>query len=443
MTLEKAKLKRIFSVMLPILFSQLAIIGMQVFDVAMSGHAGSEELAGSSVGSSIIMPIIGGTLGFLTAATPIIAQLVGKKEHSSIGSVVKTGIFLALCLEALLLILYFFFIDYVLSFFTLTDYVHNVAKYYILAVLLGMSFGLMTFPMRSLIETVISTKLAMKIYLLALPINALLNYTFIFGHFYMPKMGGIGAGIATAITYFFIFLIFISLIIKRSEFKNMNILKGEVKKSNLKEYISLGAPNSLSIFVEASIFGFILVFVSKFGILYTAAHQIAMNIASVCYMIPLSFSLALTIIVGIEVGAKRYFEAKKFIFLTLKISFVCSSIIAIILYLAHKEIALLYTKEETLLLLIPQFLFYVIIWQISDSITTPILGGLRGYKDIKMPSCINLIAYWLICLPLGLFMDIYFNHGAFSYWQSLVIGINAAGIFFIFRLIYIQKKYSM
>lgn len=436
------KLKKLFTVMLPILASQLAIMGMQTFDVAMSGHAGAEELAGSSVGSSIIMPIIGATIGFLMSATPILAQLIGKKEYHSIGSVIKTGLILATAIEFFLLLIYILFIDLILGLFSLTDYVNHVARFYILAIILGMGFGLFTFPLRSLVETVTSTSVAMRIYLLALPINALLNYCFIFGHFGCPALGGIGAGVATALTYFIIFLIFAVVLRYHPKLKKLHIFQGKLQKSNFREYISLGIPNALSIFMESSIFGFILIFVSKFGTAYTAAHQVAMNVAGICYMIPLSFSLALTIIIGIEVGAGRLADAQRYIRLSLQVSFLTSCLLSLIAYFSQDYIAQLYADNTVLLELIPQFLIYVIIWQIFDSYATPVLGILRGYKDVKIPFYINMIAYWIICFPVGIYLDLIWHHGAFSYWQSLVLGIFASGFFLAFRMKRIQKKYK-
>lgn len=304
------RLRRLINVMLPVLATQLAIIGMNFFDATMSGHAGAEQLAGSSIGGSLMMPIIASSTGILMAATPIIAHLIGKNEKDGIATVIHSGLILSIIIELILLLAYFFFIDDILAILTLEPDVYYIAKYYMLALIIGLSGGLLTFPLRSLTDTVAGTAVSMKIYLLALPINAFLNYCFIYGNFGAPKLGGIGAGVATAITYYILLFIFIAIIINNPQFKNLALFNFKFSLKSIKEYLGIGIPNGMGIFMEASLFGFIIIFISKFGTNYIAAHQAAMSFSSVLYMLPLSFSLALTIIIGIEVGAKRYLEAK-------------------------------------------------------------------------------------------------------------------------------------
>ena len=377
------RLRRLINVMLPVLATQLAIIGMNFFDATMSGHAGAEQLAGSSIGGSLMMPIIASSTGILMAATPIIAHLIGKNEKDGIATVIHSGLILSIIIELILLLAYFFFIDDILAILTLEPDVYYIAKYYMLALIIGLSGGLLTFPLRSLTDTVAGTAVSMKIYLLALPINAFLNYCFIYGNFGAPKLGGIGAGVATAITYYILLFIFIAIIINNPQFKNLALFNFKFSLKSIKEYLGIGIPNGMGIFMEASLFGFIIIFISKFGTNYIAAHQAAMSFSSVLYMLPLSFSLALTIIIGIEVGAKRYLEAKKYAYLGLIVSFLCVlSIVGLVFYF-RDYIALLYATDTTLLTYIAHFLIYTAAWQLFDAIACPIQGILRGYKDVK------------------------------------------------------------
>lgn len=436
------RLRRIIKVMLPVLATQIAIIGMNFFDATMSGHAGAVQMAGASIGASLMMPIIASSTGILTAATPIIAHLIGRNERQTIGVIIRTGLILALIIECILLILYFYCINLVLSFLDLEPAVSYIAQYYILALIVGLSGGLMTFPLRSLTDTVASTAVSMKIYLLALPINAFLNYCFIFGNFGAPNLGGIGAGIATAITYYILLAIFIIVIYYNKHFKDINILQYNFSIAHFKEYLAIGIPNGMGIFMEAGLFGFIIIFISKFGTNFIAAHQAAMNFSSVLYMFPLSFSMALTIIVGIEVGAKHYREAKQYAHLGLMIAFSCAFMLVIIIYLNRDIIAMLYATDPILINYIQMFLIYTVLWQLFDAIACPIQGILRGYKDVKAAFYVSMLAYWGICLPLGLVLDYYFQQGAFAYWQSMVTGIFVSALLLCFRLRYIEKKFS-
>lgn len=206
------RLRRLIKVMIPVLATQLSIVGMNFFDATMSGHAGAEQLAGSSIGGSLMMPITATSMGILMAATPIIAQLIGKNDPKQIPTVIRSGLTLAVIIEIILLLSYYFFIDLILNGLVLEPQVFHVAKYYMLALILGLSGGLLTFPLRSLTDTVAGTDVSMRIYLSALPINAALNYCLIYGNFGFPKLGGIGAGVATGITYYILLCIFIFII---------------------------------------------------------------------------------------------------------------------------------------------------------------------------------------------------------------------------------------
>lgn len=435
------RLRRLINVMLPVLATQLAIIGMNFFDATMSGHAGAEQLAGSSIGGSLMMPIIASSTGILMAATPIIAHLIGKNEKDGIATVIHSGLILSIIIELILLLAYFLFIDDILAILTLEPDVYYIAKYYMLALIIGLSGGLLTFPLRSLTDTVAGTAVSMKIYLLALPINAFLNYCFIYGNFGTPKLGGIGAGVATAITYYILLFIFIAIIINNPQFKNLALFNFKFSLKSIKEYLGIGIPNGMGIFMEASLFGFIIIFISKFGTNYIAAHQAAMSFSSVLYMLPLSFSLALTIIIGIEVGAKRYLEAKKYAYLGLIVSFLCVlSIVGLVFYF-RDYIALLYATDTTLLTYIAHFLIYTAAWQLFDAIACPIQGILRGYKDVKAAFYVSMLAYWGICLPLGMFLDYFMIQGAFAYWQSMVLGVATSAVLLFFRLRYIEKRF--
>ena len=434
------RLRRLVLVMLPVLATQLSIVGMNFFDAAMSGHAGAEQLAGTSIGGSLMMPIIASATGILMAATPIIAQLIGKNERENIALVIRSGLLLAIFIEIILLLTYFFFIDTLLIFLDLEPAVAYVARYYILSLIVGLSGGLLTFPLRSLTDTVAGTAVSMKIYLSALPINAFLNYCFIFGNFGMPQLGGIGAGIATAITYYILLAIFLYIILTGRQFADLHLFKYNFSFASVKEYLSIGVPNGLGIFMEASLFGFIIIFISKFGTNYIAAHQAAMSFSSVLYMLPLSYSLSLTIVIGIEVGAQRYREAKNYARLGLCVSF-CTALVMICLVMFNRDlVARLYATEPILLIYIPHLLIYTVAWQLFDAIACPIQGILRGYKDVNAAFYISMLAYWGICLPVGLVLDYYGGQGAFAYWQSMVIGIFASAFLLFIRLRYTENK---
>lgn len=429
--------------MIPILIAQVSTVGMNFMDSTMSGHVSADDLAGVSVGASLCLPVLTSAMGILAAATPMIAQLLGKSEKEGIPSIVRTGLYLAVLLSLLVGTGYYFCIDSIIAGLHLTPTVAYIAQNYMLAMVGAVFFEALVMPLRSLTDTVGSTSLSMRLFLLALPVNGILNYAFIFGKLGAPAMGGIGAGIATLLTYAFLLLLFLLVIMKQSLFMGKEIFSSFASYSrDWKEYLLLGIPNGLAIFIETSLFGFIIIFMTRFGTTVIAAHQAALNFSGLIYMIPLSCSMAMTILVGIEVGAKRYEKARDIcrlgLMTTLTVA-VCT--ITFTVGMRH-WIASLYTLDVEVIALAQIFLIYCAGWQLFDDIAAPIQGMLRGYKDAKIPFVLMLLAYWGGCLPMGIFMDQVMHHGPMAYWQGLDFGVGCSAFFLVLRLLYIERKYK-
>ena len=435
------KLHRLLSVMVPIICTQIAIMGMNFFDASMSGQAGDVDLAGAAIGGNIWMPIQTGLSGILMAAMPLVANLLGAGEKQKIMVVVRHGLLLALCFALLVLVGGAAFLPHFLQNMGLAPEVYHVALWYLGGLGLGVIPFFMITPLRSLVDTLGYTHLTMRIYLLALPINACLNYVLIFGKLGLPRLGGIGAGVASGLTFWLLLCIFVFVLTRLEPFKGYDVF-GFVrpKASWLKEYLRIGVPMGVSIFMETSIFGVVALFIAKFGTETIAAHQAALNFSSLIYMLPLSFSLALTIVVGVEYGAKNYQGARDYVTIGLQTSLGIAGFYMLAEYFLREQIALIYTTNPDVVALVKVFLLYAIGWQAGDAIAAPIQGILRGYKDVDATFWASMLAYWGICLPLGLFLDYKVGNGAFAYWQSLDCGVISSATLLSIRLIWLQRK---
>lgn len=435
------KLHRLLSVMVPIICTQIAIMGMNFFDASMSGQAGDVDLAGAAIGGNIWMPIQTGLSGILMAAMPLVANLLGAGEKQKIMVVVRHGLLLALCFALLVLVGGAAFLPHFLQNMGLAPEVYHVALWYLGGLGLGVIPFFMITPLRSLVDTLGYTHLTMRIYLLALPINACLNYVLIFGKLGLPRLGGIGAGVASGLTFWLLLCVFAFVLTRLEPFKGYDVF-GFVrpKASWLKEYLRIGVPMGVSIFMETSIFGVVALFIAKFGTETIAAHQAALNFSSLIYMLPLSFSLALTIVVGVEYGAKNYQGARDYVTIGLQTSLGIAGFYMLAEYFLREQIALIYTTNPDVVALVKVFLLYAIGWQAGDAIAAPIQGILRGYKDVDATFWASMLAYWGICLPLGLFLDYKVGNGAFAYWQSLDCGVISSATLLSLRLIWLQKR---
>lgn len=437
----KEKIKQIFIMLIPILITQLGMFSMVFFNTIMSGKYDSSDLAGVAIGSSIWNPIFTGLSGILLAVSPLAAQRFGEKKDEEVSSILSHGIYLALIIASLVLLLGYFLINPILAAMNLHKSVQETAHGY----LIGLSFGIIPLfifnVLRSFIYALGKTRVVMVILLSSLPINFFLNYVLIFGYFGFPELGGSGAGYATSITYFFIAGLTAFIIKTQSPFSKFVKIDNfkELSFGKIKEILAIGVPMGLSIFFETSMFAVVTILISKFDITTIAAYQSALNIVAFMYMIPLSISMAQTVLVGFEVGAGRLADAKAYSWLGIYLSIIIAIVAGLFVVVFRYDVAGFYSNEPAVIALTGHFLIYALFFMISDAIQATALAALRGYKDVNVSFVITLIAYWLICLPVGYLLAQNTKLGAAGYWIGLTAGLLAAGVFLAMRLVYIQR----
>ncbi|PLR98853.1 MATE family efflux transporter [Bacillus sp. T33-2] len=439
---RREKLKQLFHILIPILITQLSMYAMNFFDTMMSGHYSSSDLAGVAIGSSLWVPVFTGLSGILLSITPIIAQLVGAKKHDEVAFAVVQGVYLAVFISIAVLLAGTVVIQPILGQMDLDPNVRAVAYDF----LVGLSTGIVPLfvynVLRSFMDALGKTRVSMIITLLSLPINVLFNYLLIYGKFGMPELGGAGSGYASAITYWLIALIAAFIIQSQRPFSNYGVFKRlyRISIAKWKEIMKIGVPIGFSIFFETSIFAAVTLFMSGYNTVTIASHQAAMNFSSFLYMVPLSISMALTIVVGFEVGARRYRDAREYSWLGVSFAVFMSGICGVILFMLRTEIASIYSNETQVIELTAQFLLYAFFFQLSDAVQAPIQGALRGYKDVNITFIMSLVSYWVIGLPLGYYLANFTGLNAFGYWIGLIAGLAAGAICLSTRLVYIQKK---
>ncbi|MDO4177749.1 MAG: MATE family efflux transporter [Phascolarctobacterium sp.] len=437
------KAKKLVSIMLPIICTQIAVMSMNFFDASMSGQAGNVDLAGAAIGGNMWMPIHTCFTGILMAAMPQVAYFLGAGENHKIQDIIRHGLFLAVCFTILVVGCCYFALPIFYLSLGLEPAVYDIAIKYSAGIGLGVLPFFCMAPLRNFVDTLGYTRLTMKIYFLALPINALLNYILIFGKFGLPRLGGVGAGIATGLTFWILFFLFAWVVTHLEPFKKYEVLGvPQLRLVKIKEYLKLGIPMGLQIFMETSVFGVVAFFIAKFGTDAIAAHQAALNFSSLLYMFPLAFSLSLTICIGVEYGGKRFHDAYEYIKVGIGLCIVISALYMTGEYFGRSVVARIYSSDAGVQKLITELLVYAVIWQVGDAIAAPIQGILRGYKDVNIAFVTSIIAYWGICIPVGFYLDYQLHQGMFSYWQSLDLGVLSSAILLSLRLFFLQRKYN-
>lgn len=438
----RERLRQFIILLLPILVTQLGIFSMSFFDTVMSGHASANDLAGVAIGVNLWMPLFTGINGVLLAITPIVAHLMGAGRKEKVASTVMQGVYLSVAITALVIVAGVFAVTPLLDTMKLESAVHDIAKRYLIAISFGILPLLMYTVLRSFMDALGQTRITMLITLGSLPINVVLNYVLIYGKLGFPRLGGVGTGYATAVTEWVIFLLALYVVRRLPQFASYEVGKRlyRVSVSAWAEQLKLGLPIGFAIFFEVSIFSAVTLLMSRFGTITIAAHQAAINFASFLYMVPMSIASALTIVVGFEVGAKRYQDARSYSRLGLTFAVGMAFVCALGIWLFNRQVAALYTTDGAVFVLAQQFLMYAIFFQLSDALATPIQGVLRGYKDVTVPSVIAFAAYWVVGLPLGYGLANYTDLQAFGYWIGLIVGLTCGAACFLLRLRFIQQR---
>jgi MATE family multidrug resistance protein len=440
----KEKLKLFSTILLPILVTQIGMYLMNFFDTVMSGRASAEDLAGVAIGSSLWVPIFTGVNGILLAITPIIAQLTGAKEDHKVPGKVQQAIYLAVGLALVIFLIGFFVMDPILQSMDIDAGVRHVAKFYLVTLSIGIVPLFIFNTIRCFIDALGQTRISMLIILISLPLNICFNYLFIFGKWGIPAYGGIGSGIATAITYWVICFIAIGITYKIQPFRDFRIFSNWVMPS-LRiwwQQLKIGIPIGFAIFFETSIFSAVTLLMSVYSTYTIAAHQAAMNFATLLYMIPLSVGMSLTILVGYEVGGKRFFDARTYGYIGISGGIFIALFAGLVLFIFNDLVSALYNTNPEVIERTKQFIYYAIFFQLADAFGAPIQGALRGYKDVNITLFMALVSYWVIGLPTGWVLANYTSLEPFGYWVGIIVGLTVGAVALLWRLLYLQKRYT-
>lgn len=440
----KEKLKLLLIILVPILITQVSMNLMNFFDTVMSGQAGAKDLAGVAIGSSLWIPLSTGMNGIILAITPIISHLLGAKAEQKIAGKVHQGIYLAIILAIIIMMIGTILLDPILNLMDLESEVRYIAKFYLVSLGIGIIPLFIFNTIRSFMDALGFTRISMFIMLIALPINIVLNYIFIFGKLGVPAFGGIGSGIATALTYWLVCFIAIIMCYRIKVFQRFALFNNFSlpRITDWLEQLKIGIPIGFAIFFETSIFSAVTLLMSVYSTHTIAAHQAAMNFSALLYMMPLSVGMALTIAVGYEVGAKRLQDARTYTYLGIAGGLLIALFAGIILYVLNGPVAKTYSSNPEVIELAKQFIIFAIFYQLADAFGAPIQGALRGYKDVNMTLVIALVSYWIIGLPTGYLLANYTSLEPFGYWVGIIVGLSTGAVALLARLLYIQKKYK-
>jgi MATE family multidrug resistance protein len=442
-TTQRHYLKQLAKLTAPILITQLCQIGMATIDTIMSGRIGTVDLAAIAIGSSLWTPIWLFVAGVMVAFTPQVAQLVGANKKDEVGKILGSAVSLGIGLGVITGILLYNF-GPMLSYLLPDPLSAELMREYIMAVSWGLpaagAFLALRFHAEALNQPGAVTKIMVAGLLLNIPANAI----FVYGWFGLEPMGGAGCGYGTTLVFHFLLIaIFYDCYHNRLPEAQKSIRTFfQPRIEPMKSLIKLGLPIGAAIFFEISFFSVIALFLTPLGTVVVAGHQIAINISSLTFMIPLSLGMAITVMVGQQVGRQQPEQAAKVSWLGVKVNFVLALFNATIIVLAAPYIAQLYSTDVEVVAIGTSLLMFAAIYQISDAIQIAAAGALRGYQDTMVVMAITFCAYWLFGVGLGY----YFTYGAEEplgaqgFWIGIIIGLTIAAILLSYRLHKVSRK---
>lgn len=434
----------------PVILGMLGHTFVAFVDNIMVGQLGSAELAAVSLGNSFIFIAMSLGIGFSTAITPLVAEADSEENPSQLKSIFKHG-FLLCTILGLLLFLMVFFAKPLLYMMQQPDEVVALAKPYLDLVAFSLIPLIIFQAFKQFSDGLSLTKYPMYATVLANIVNVVINYLLIFGKFGCPELGIVGAAIGTLISRF-VMLFFLWWLLgshKKSKpfVRHFNILK--LNMQPLKKIVSLGSPSAMQMLFEVAIFTAAIWLSGILGRNAQAANQIALNLSSMTFMVAMGLSVAAMVRVGNQKGLKDFKELRRVAQSIFLMGFCFAVLFALVFVLLHNVLPYIYVDFDNPLKAVDSkevvaiagtLLLISAIFQITDSIQVIVLGALRGLQDVKIPTLITFISYWLIGFPISYYCGKAENFGSSGIWFGLVAGLTVAAILLYLRFNYLTKK---
>ena len=433
--------RKTFLLAYPVMLSQLGQVLVGVADSVMVGHIGKEPLAASSLGNSVFYLFFTFGLGISFGITPLVAKADGENNPRQIIELLKHGLLLNTA-TAFFLMVILFGTSYLFPYLNQPDEVVVLAIPYFLVI----SFSVLPFMIfqafRQFAEGLSLTKQSMYITISGNIVNIVLNYLLIFGKFGFPELGLLGAGIATLISRIFMGIAMALFVIygKRFSIYWSQFRRGTFYYAMLRRILYIGLPSGFQFIFEVGAFGMAAIMVGWIGTSALAAHQIALNLASITYMMAAGIASATTIRVGNQLGMKDYLTLQKVGFAGFMISGTFMGLSAIILILGMNVFPTFYIDEPEVLNIASGLILIAAIFQLSDGIQVVGLGALRGMSDVRIPTFITLLAYWILALPIGYLLGFVAKLGVYGIWIGLLIGLTVTAILLLLRFRILSAK---
>ena len=434
----------------PVILGMLGHTFVSFIDNIMVGQLGTAELAAVSLGNSFMFIAMSVGIGFSTAITPLIAEADSSNNLKQARDTYKNGLVLCTILGVLLFLL-LYFCKPLMHAMNQPEEVVALAIPYLDLVAFSLIPLIIFQAIKQFSDGMSMTKYPMYATLLANVINVFLNYVLIFGKFGFPKFGIVGAAYGTLISRFVMVLyMWLVLRYKPRAARIMSNLKFMVLDLvTLKKIINLGSLSAMQMFFEVGIFTAAIWLSGLLGKNPQAANQIALNLSSMTFMVAMGLSVAAMIRVGNQKGLQNFKELRRIAFSIFLLGFLLATVFATLFFVFHDDLPKIYMdlSDELnaldnieVLTIASKLLIAAAFFQITDSLQVLVLGALRGLQDVKIPTLLVFISYWVVGFPVSYFLGKEDQFGSFGIWLGLLAGLSTAAILLFIRFNWLTLK---
>lgn len=425
----------------PVVISQLGHTLVALSDSIIIGHTGDLPLAAVALGNGIFSIFMVAGIGVSYGLTPLIAQESGKGNKRSCGHLLAHSLLINL-ITGILLFGAILLVGHNLDKMDQPADVAAQAKIF-LQYLAFSYIPLMVFlTFKQFAEGLGFTRQAMNISILGNILNILLGITLVYGLFGLPRMGVAGVGIATFTDRLLMSVTMGWYVLRSPRFKAylQTFSFRAVKAATLKKIAALGAPVALQYIFEVSAFSGAVIMVGWIGKEEQAAHQIAISLAAMTYMMASGISAAAGIRSGNNFGRKNFMELRRSAIASYHMVIVLMGTAAIVFLLGNQLLPLLYVNNPEVIHLASGLLIIAAFFQLFDGTQVVGLGILRGLGDVKVPTIITLVAYWVIGIPVGYWLGIVMGFGVNGIWWGLLLSLMGASVLLFIRFHTITRR---
>jgi len=418
----------------PVVIGQLGHMMLGVVDTVMVGRVGAVPLAASSLVNGLILLVLVLGIGISVALTPLISIAKGAGNNKECGVILRQGLLVNVIFSVLLMLVVYFLAD-LINYMNQPPEVARYAKSYLEILSISIIPFMIFQTYKQFAEGLSFTKPPMVILLFSNIINAFGNWVFIYGNLGFPKMELDGAGYSTLLTRIFIAITIFLYIHNSKSFKKYNpsLRFKNINGKMIKQIIQLGIPSGFQMFFEVGGFAFAAVMIGWIGTNELAAHQIAMNLASITYMVGLGVGMAATIRVGYYYGKRDLAGIKNAAYTAFFIIAVIQTGFAILFVLLRNFLPTLYIDNKNVIEIASSLIVIAGIFQIVDGLQVVGVSILRGLTDITITMIIAFVAFWVFGLPVAYLLGFTFGLGVQGVWISFVVGLSLAAFLFFLR----------